>query len=71
MEHYLFKLYVSLGGGVSLNFSMTGIKERISFVMVSHSDPGPNSYGCLVEARKGVASKVMELTCASTISCEM
>lgn len=66
---YRFRLYVSLGGGVRRCWSITGIWARISSVIACQLEPGPNANGCGVDALKGVASSVMDLTCASSMSC--
>ena len=60
--NFLFRLYVSLGGGVSLFASMTGIKPLISDVTAAHSVPGPNENGCFVVGRNGTPSDNIDLT---------
>ena len=42
---HLFRLYVSLGGGVSLCLSIVGISARIWFVMSAQEDVGPKETG--------------------------
>jgi len=66
--NFLFKLYVSLGGGVNLFVNMTGIKPLISDVTAAHSVPGPNEKGCFVVGRNGTPRDDMDLTCASSIT---
>lgn len=66
---YLLRLYVSLGGGVNRCWSIVGICSRISFVMSCQGEPGPNANGCGVDARNGVARRVMDLMCALIIAC--
>lgn len=68
-ETHLLRLYVSGGGGVSRCWSMTGICARIRAVMSAHSEPGPKATGWGVPALNGVASSVIDCTCASSISC--
>lgn len=61
-KSHLFKLYVSLGGGVSLCCNITGICSRISAVMSAQVDPRPNAKGCGVDDLKGVASSDIDFT---------
>ena len=42
---HLFKLYVSLGGGVNLRVTITGIRLLISFVTSDHVECGPKAKG--------------------------
>ena len=55
-----FRLYVSLGGGVNLCLSITGILARIRAVMSAQGVPGPNAKGCRVVDLKGVARRTIE-----------
>ena len=66
--NFLFRLYVSLGGGVSLFANMTGIKPLISDVTAAHSVPGPNEKGCFVVGRKGTPRDDVDLMCASSMT---
>jgi hypothetical protein len=54
------RLYVSLGGGVNLCLSITGILARIRAVMSAQGVPGPNANGCGVVDLKGVARRITE-----------
>lgn len=53
---------------MSLYLSITGICALMSAVMAAHCEPGPNEKGCGVSALKGVASKAIERTCASSMT---
>jgi len=66
--NFLFRLYVSLGGGVNLFASMTGIKPLISDVTAAHSVPGPNEKGCFVVGRNGTPRDAVDLMCASSMT---
>ena len=66
--NFLLRLYVSLGGGVNLFASMTGIKPLTSDVTAAHSVPGPNEKGCFVAGRNGIPRDDMDLTCALSIT---
>ena len=66
--NFLFRLYVSIGGGVNLFASMTGIKPLISDVTAAHSVPGPNEKGCFVVGRNGTPRDDVDLTCASSMT---